>query len=303
MAALVYYLFAYPLSLLPLRWLYLLSDAISFLFKNILPYRRKVIIDNLRLAFPQKSESEIKALCHAYYDFLADVLIESIKNFSFSAQDIHKHFSPADLAELERLKTINKPIILVSSHFNNWEWLISATALWFDKPCFGIGMPLSADFWDKKLTQKRERFGLKVVHQDNYKLAFEKKNPVLLVLADQAPASAEKAYWTNFLGIASPIIFGPEYLANAYDCAVVYVNIKNCKRGFYNVSFEVINEDAKQLEYGQITEKHASFLETAIAQDPSRWLWSHKRWKRQAPADLNTLKMQSKARFEERFRK
>jgi KDO2-lipid IV(A) lauroyltransferase len=303
MAALVYYSLAYPLSLLPLRWLYLLSNLLSFLFKNVLPYRKKVIIGNLRLTFPQKSESEIKALCNAYYDFLADVMIEAIKNFSFSAQDIHKHFSPADLAELERLKTINKPIILVSSHFNNWEWLISATALWFDKPCFGIGMPLSADFWDKKLTQKRERFGLKVVHPDNYKLAFEKKNPVLLVLADQAPASAEKAYWTNFLGIESPIIFGPEYLANAYDCAVVYVNITNYKRGFYKVSFKVITEDAKQLDYGQITEKHASFLETAIAQDPSRWLWSHKRWKRQVPSDLNTLKTKAKVRFEERFRK
>jgi KDO2-lipid IV(A) lauroyltransferase len=75
MAALVYYLLAYPLSLLPLRWLYLLSDAISFLFKNILPYRRKVIMDNLHLAFPEKPESEIKSLCNAYYDFLADVLI------------------------------------------------------------------------------------------------------------------------------------------------------------------------------------------------------------------------------------
>jgi len=303
MAAVVYYLLAYPLSLLPLRWLYVLSNLLSFLFKNMLPYRRKVIVENLRKVFPQKSESEIKALSHAYYDFLADVLIESIKNFNFSAQDIHKHFSPADLAELERLKTINKPIILVSSHFNNWEWLISATALWFDKPCFGIGMPLSADFWDKKLTQKRERFGLKVVHQDNYKMAFEKKNPVLLVLADQAPASAEKAYWTNFLGIESPIIFGPEYLANAYDCAVVYVNITNSKRGIYKVSFEVITQEAKQLDYGHITEKHAALLEAAIAQDPSRWLWSHKRWKRQAPADLNTLKSQAKVRFEERFRK
>jgi KDO2-lipid IV(A) lauroyltransferase len=303
MAALVYYILAYPLSLLPLRWLYVLSNLLSFLFKNILPYRRKVIMDNLRLAFSQKSESEIKALCHAYYDFLADVMIEAIKNFSFSAQDIHKHFSAADLAELERLKTINKPIILVSSHFNNWEWLISATALWFDKPCFGIGMPLSADFWDKKLTQKRERFGLKVVHQDNYKMAFKKKNPVLLVLADQAPASAEKAYWTNFLGIESPIIFGPEYLANAYDCAVVYVNITNSKRGVYKVSFEVITQEAKQLDYGHITEKHAALLEAAIAQDPSRWLWSHKRWKRQAPEDLNTLKSQAKVRFEERFRK
>jgi KDO2-lipid IV(A) lauroyltransferase len=260
-------------------------------------------MDNLRLAFSQKSESEIKALCHAYYDFLADVMIEAIKNFSFSAQDIHKHLSPNDNAELERLKTINKPIILVSSHFNNWEWLISATALWFDKPCFGIGMPLSADFWDKKLTQKRERFGLKVVHQDNYKMAFEKKNPVLLVLADQAPASAEKAYWTNFLGIESPIIFGPEYLANAYDCAVVYVNITISKRGIYKVSLEVITQEAKQLDYGHITEKHAALLEAAIAQDPSRWLWSHKRWKRQAPEDLNTLKSQAKVRFEERFRK
>jgi KDO2-lipid IV(A) lauroyltransferase len=75
------------------------------------------------------------------------------------------------------------------------------------------------------------------------------------------------------------------------------------RQGIYKVSFEVITQEAKQLDYGHITEKHAALLEAAIAQDPSRWLWSHKRWKRQAPADLNTLKSQAKVRFEERFRK
>lgn len=302
MAALFYYLVVYPVSLLPLRVLYLLANLIKWLFIYVFPYRKKVIQANLQRVFPGKSTAEISQLTHEYYTFLSDLIVESVKNLQFSAGKLQQHIQLESEAQLKEIQKLNKPIILVSSHYNNWEWLISAIGLWFERPTFGIGMPLSAAFWDKKLTQKRERFGLKVVHQGNYETVFQSKQAVILTLADQAPATSSKAYWTTFLGVETPVIFGPEYLANRYDCAVVYADVKLCSRGHYSVSFEVITEDSSKNHYGDISEQHLQKLSTAIAQNSSRWLWSHKRWKRQEPDHLDHFKAEAKARFEARFR-
>ena len=302
MGALLYYIVVAPLSLLPLRVLYGLSSIIYLVFCYLIPYRRKVVTQNLRKAFPRLNEKEIEDLTKKYYRFLADLLIESIKNFRFSKDELLAHIVLENQEELAQIEALQKPIILVSSHLNNWEWLISALGLWFKRPTYGIGMPLSAAFWDKKLTEKRERFGLKVVHSANYQHIFKHKDTVVLVLADQAPADAKKAYWTQFLNQETPVIFGPEYLANRYDCAVVYASIKNKMSGVYSVSFEVITEDAIQENYGAITEKYLSILADSIQNAPSRWLWSHKRWKRQKPTDLSQIMEQAKADFHAKFR-
>jgi KDO2-lipid IV(A) lauroyltransferase len=302
MGALLYYLVVAPLSLFPLRVLNGISHILFLVFCYLIPYRKKVIQQNLQKAFPEKSQQEIDVLTKEYYHFLADLIVESIKNFRFSKDALLARMVLENPDELAQIEAIQKPIILVSSHYNNWEWLISALGLWFKRPTYGIGMPLSAAFWDKKLTEKRERFGLKVVHAANYQQIFKQKDALVLVLADQAPADAKKAYWTKFLGQETPVIFGPEYLANRYDCAVVYVTIKNTQSGLYSVSFEVITEQALQENYGYITEKHLALLTDSIQAAPSRWLWSHKRWKRQKPTELSQIMEQAKADFHAKFR-
>lgn len=302
MGALLYYLVVAPLSLFPLRVLYGISPIIYLTFCYLIPYRKKVIIQNLRTAFTHLNDKEIKGLTKKYYRFLAELILESVKNFRFSKKELLERIVLENPEELAQIEAIQKPIILVSSHFNNWEWLISAMGLWFKRPTYGIGMPLSAAFWDKKLTEKRERFGLKVVHAANYQHIFKQQDTVVLVLADQAPADAKKAYWTPFLGQETPVIFGPEYLANRYDCAVVYASVKIIKTGHYKVSLKVISKEAKEENYGAITEKHLALLTESIHHEPSRWLWSHKRWKRQKPTDLKQIMEQARADFHAKFR-
>ena len=57
-----------------------------------------------------------------------------------------------------------KNVILVSGHFNNWEWLITAQSFLIEHQAFVIGMPLTSQFLDKKLMERRSRFGMKVIH-------------------------------------------------------------------------------------------------------------------------------------------
>jgi KDO2-lipid IV(A) lauroyltransferase len=300
--ALLYYGLVLPLSYLPLRMLYVFADCLFILLCTILPYRKKVIDHNLLLTFPHKTSEERKQIRKDFYRYFADLLVESIKNLTISEKQLRERMQLENPEILAQLQALNKPILLVAGHYNNWEWLITAQALWFKNPNFGIGMPLSHPFWNQKLTARRERFGLEVVHAQNYEKAFQSQQPVVLVLADQAPSSANNCLWLPFLGRETAVIFGPEYMANKYDCVVVFANISNSKRGFYNIKLEVLVEDSKNVPYQALTQLHVQKLEQRILENPTRWLWSHKRWKHQKPSQWDQTLHELEKKFESKFR-
>lgn len=300
--ALLYYGLVLPLSYLPLRILYIFADFLFVVFCTIIPYRKKVIDHNLFLAFPERTNKERKQIRNNFYRFFTDLLVESIKNLTISEKELAARFQLANSEIIEQIDTLNKPVLLVAGHYNNWEWLITSQALWFKQDNYGIGMPLSHPFWNDKLTQRRERFGLKVVNASNYKTAFANKNTKVLVLADQAPSSADNCLWLPFLGKESGVIFGPEYMANLYDCTVVFADISNYKRGYYNVQLEVLIEQPRSLPYKELTRLHLHKLEAQILKNPARWLWSHKRWKHQKPAHWAQTSQTLQRKFEQKFR-
>jgi len=305
MSTFLYYFFVFPISLLPLRILYLFSDILYFLFVFIISYRKKVIINNLRNSFPDKSENEIKQLSKAFYKHLTDILIEGVKNLSISKKQLKKRLVVKNPEVMQELYNQKRNVILVSGHFNNWEWMISAQNLLFDHQAFGIGMPMTSKFWDKKVNSRRERFGMKVVNASNYVATFKtfnKKPFAVLTLGDQSPSSATKSYWMRFLNQQTAVLFGTEKMAHDYNFAVVFFCIHKVKRGFYEVNLKLITKDAKTLNWGEITEAHTHLLEQEIIENPAFWLWSHKRWKKEVPQNLEELKIEQKNKFDLKFK-
>lgn len=306
MSALLYYLIVFPISFLPLGLLYKLSDLLYFIFTRIFPYRKSVIIGNIQRSFPDKSELEQEQLLKQFYRHFTDILVEGIKNLSISKKQLKKRMWVRNPELMQELYDEKRNVILVSGHFNNWEWLISSQNFLFNHQAFGIGMPMSNKFWDKKVNQRRERFGMQVINASNYQIKFRtfKKMPFsVLTLGDQSPAHSTKSYWMNFLNQDTAVLFGTEHMANDYDFAVVFFIVHKIKRGYYEIELKLITKDATSMNWGEITEIHTKLLEEEIIKNPSQWLWSHKRWKRKVPQDLSELKRKQKKQFEERFRK
>lgn len=305
MSALLYYLIVFPISFLPLGLLYKFSDLLYFIFTRIFSYRKSVIIGNIQRSFPDKSELEQQQLVKQFYRHFTDILVEGIKNLSISKNQLKKRMIVRNPELMQALYGEKRNVILVSGHFNNWEWLITAQNLLFNHQSFGIGMPMTNKFWDKKVNQRRERFGMQVINASNYQLKFRtfKKKPfAVLTLGDQSPAHSSKSYWMNFLNQKTAVLFGTEQMANDYNFVVVFFVVHKIKRGFYELELKLITKDAKTLNWGEITEIHTNLLENEIIKNPSQWLWSHKRWKREIPEDLEELQRKQKKKFEERFR-
>jgi KDO2-lipid IV(A) lauroyltransferase len=305
MASILYYIVVYPLSLLPLRVLYLFSDVFYVLSLHVFPYRKKVIETNLKNAFPNHSDQELNHLKRGFYRHFSDLLAEGIKNLSISENELRKRFKVRNPEVMNRLYQKQKSVLLVSGHYNNWEWLITSQAFLFPHKAIGIGMPLRSVFWDKKINQQRQRFGMQVVNSKNIRLAIEQSNePIaILILGDQSPPDARKSYWMNFLNQKSAVLFGTEQLANEFKFSVVFFRIEKQKRGYYEMELIKLTEDPTTLKYGELTEWHTRLLEQEIQRNPSHWIWSHKRWKREVPSDLDSLKTEQEQKFNDRFKK
>jgi KDO2-lipid IV(A) lauroyltransferase len=86
----ILYGFLYILSLLPLRVLYILGDGVYGLLYYIIKYRRKVVMGNLSIAFPGKTEAEKTIIAKAFYHNFIDTFIEVIKMLSITDKQAAK---------------------------------------------------------------------------------------------------------------------------------------------------------------------------------------------------------------------
>ena len=301
----IYALIVFPVSLLPLRIIYLFTDFFWLLLITIVPYRKKVIESNLRRSFPEKSEKELRRIKLKFYRHFTDLLAEGIKNLSISEKQLRRRIKVINPELMDTLFAAHKSVLLVSGHYNNWEWLITGQNLLFPHQAVGIGMPMSNAFWDEKINERRARFGMQILHSKNVKENFEAlKNERIatLILSDQSPGDSNKAYWMEFLHQPTAVLFGCEQLAHTYDHAVVFFALRKVKRGHYEMTLKLITDAPRTKAWGEITEAHTHLLEQEILAQPQYWLWSHKRWKRDLPADPAALQSQQENSFNARFK-
>ena len=87
------------------------------------------------------------------------------------------------------------------------------------------------------------------------------------------------ADWLPFFGKEVPVFMGAEKLARKMNIPILFCNMQKSDNHKYIISFELLQEDFEQVSEGGITKQYFNRLEQQISQEPSQWLWSHRRWK------------------------
>lgn len=288
MSTLLYGLVIKPISLLPYRALYVLSDFFYWVLYRIVGYRKKVVRENLRLSFPEKKQSELLEIEKAFYRHFCDLVIESLKNFSASEQQLACRFEHRNTEVLDRLHAAGKSAILAGGHYGNWEmWALSAPPH-FKHRLMAIYKRLSNRYFDQKMRATRGRFGLELVSTQETG-AWLKENQSDLFTAvfaiDQSPSNPRKAHWTTFLGRETACLFGAEKYAMEYDLPIVFGHLRKISRGKYAIDYELVTDTPRLYAHGELTNQMQRMLEADIRSEPRYWLWSHKRWKHKRPVD------------------
>lgn len=282
----VFYLL-YPvlwsISILPFRFLYLLSDFLYFILYYIIGYRKKLVLSNLKRVFPDKSKRDLIRIRYKFYHHFVDIALEMIKTFTISKSEINKHYKFTNLSLLEAINKRGKSIILVGSHYGNWEWMVSLQ-MHTQIVSYGTYTRLNNKIFENKIKTTRERFGGRLILQENtikqMATDFQQNNQSLYgLLSDQSPLLIRASYWRDFLGVRVPIHVGAEKLAKRYNCAYVYLQVNKVKRGYYEISFELISENPKEIPDYELTDSYLNKIEKQIKEKPEFYLWSHNRFK------------------------
>ncbi len=286
MAPVLYYLILKPLSLLPLSILYRISDLLYLILYRLAGFRKKVVFANLRNAFPDKPEKEIKAIAGKFYAHFCDLLIESVRMFSMPKEEVLRRCSLANMELIEQYAQKGKSLIVAAGHYNNWELAAVSFSIQSPHTIVGIYKPLANAFFDRKLQASRSRFGMELVSKKDIKPFFAGNTHRLtttLFATDQSPANSFQAYWMRFLNQETGVLFGAEKYAREYNYPVIFGLIRKLRRGYYEMEFVLVEDEPGNSPHGTITQKHTQVLEACILEAPQYWLWTHKRWKKQRP--------------------
>lgn len=271
------------LSRLPMRILYMKSDFFYFLIYYVFRYRKQVVLDNLKLAFPEKPEVELLQIRKKFFKHLMDLLVESVKAFSISEKEILKRYTYSNPELVNKYAAEGRSIALMGAHQSNWEWSISLPKV-LDIDMYGAYTKLNNTYYEKVVRDSREKFGVigyktSEMVRGMQKRFSAKQQGAYILLSDQSPQLHKTYYWREFFNIKVPIHTGAEMLSKRFDLVVINYVTKRVKRGYYTTEFQLITDTPKDFKDYQITDLYTELTEKNILEQPEYYLWSHKRFK------------------------
>lgn len=281
------YLLAYPLlwliSKLPFPALIKLSDVVAWLLESVIRYRQDVVNENLKNAFPEKSDNERAAIAHQFYRHLSDRLFETIKMQSVTKVELLERVTFPEYQKATSLVDQGQGIVAVMGHCGSWEMAcLAASAFLPQYSLYSVFTPVANHYFNQFFIQMRSRFGMRLYSMKEMVQHLRRglgQTAIGMYVADQGHSNPDRAYWRQFLNQETNFMTGPARFALAHQSALVFVEIRQIGRMRYAVVPAVLTATPQLFSESALTDMFVDRLEDQIQNNPADWLWSHKRWK------------------------
>ncbi|MHA1988554.1 MAG: lysophospholipid acyltransferase family protein [Promethearchaeota archaeon] len=260
------------------------ASILAFLFFYFIPIRKKTVIDNLTIAFPDYDYNRIKRMAFNNYKSFAITFIEILFLPKMNREEIKQTIKYSNIQFVKEKYDLGKGLILLTAHFGNWEYAATSFGVLLGIPLSVIVKPLRNPFVDDRMNRMRTKWGNEVVAlgvsiRKTYQTLKEKK--IVAIAADQrGPLEGTRV---EFFGKDVSAFTGPAALALKTGAPILYAIAVRQKDFSYVSEFhEISTENLTGTEDDKITEltrRHMAQLEKFIRENPEQWLWMHKRWK------------------------
>jgi len=276
--------FSYLFKILGLDLSRKFSVIIAIFFYYILPIRKQTVLQNLKYAFPDFSLQKIKEISFDNYKSFAITFTEIMYLPHLSHKKLIDNVECINLDLVKKKYKEGNPIILLTAHFGNWEYMAASTGVQLGAQLNEIIKNQRNPYVTNWLKINRRRFGNEVMPigmqiKKIYKKLKEKQ--IVVMAADQR--GDEESIRVKLFGRSTSVFPGPATLGlktNAVLICAIPVRQKDKK---YKIVFEELslenlpdNLEAKKVE---ICQRYTSRLQKLIEKNPEQWLWMHKRWK------------------------
>ena len=260
------------------------SLFLTFFFFYILPIRKKVVLKNLEIAYPENNLSTIKKSAFRIYKSFAITLVELLYLPYMKRQELINAVECLNPELIIEKYNEGKGVILLSSHFGNWEFIAISVALQINIPFSVIVKPLRNPYVYDWMNRARTKFGNEIVPlgisiRKTYQTLKEKK--IVAMVADQR--GPQEGVRVNFFGREVSVYTGPAALALKTGSPIIFgvpVRQKNYK--YHTILVEISQNDlpdSYEEKIKEISQRHTAYLEKIIRENPAQWLWMHDRWK------------------------
>ncbi len=273
------------INIIPLGFALFIGRSLGVMFYKIDKRHTRNTLNNLKIAFSDKSEEEIKQIALNFYKNLGMVFIEIFRLNKYNVSNID-NFVESDFSELNGIygKT---GILLLTAHFDNWELLAKTFSL---KGYRGnvLARPLDNIYIERTLYNLRINTGNSVIYNRENAvkniLSALNNHEIVGFLPDEN-ASKRIGVFVNFFGIPACTMPGIANIAAKTKIPVVpafTIRSKDDPR-----KHKLIVQKPLKIEYtGKKKEDMMTILnmfnktiEDMIRQYPEQWFWIHNRWK------------------------
>ena len=266
----------------------------TFILRDLIHYRRAVIMDNLRRSFPDKSEAELNRICRGTYANLSEQIINTISQSGVSEKTL-LHRMVITNAEATRKAINGRSAILLTAHYGPWEAGSTVSLVFPEQTIVAVYHKITSPVMDELMKRIRMHKNVELVDMKRtmrHCIDNRNKRPMAMgLIADQNPVLRANMRWYRFLHQWTAFFEGGEALAMKYHLPVSYRSPRRISAGHYEASFSLIYDGESPIAPGEITERYVRLLENDINAHPEMWMWSHRRWKHTPPAELQAQKI------------
>ena len=249
--------------------------------------RRRAALDNLRLAFPEWTEAERRALARANYRHLADCATDFLRSPALSDEELRAMIDPGDLETITPFLREGRGFVACTAHFGNFE-LLGVYAARTGVPLTVLTRRLKGSA-NAKWVGTRAVAGLKEIHSGMRNLVDAVKAGEALALLIDQNMLRRHAIFVPFFGTLAATTPAPAIVAERTGAPLVLAFLLRLPEGRYRLAiegpfgFERRSEDREQDIRDFTAELNARF-EKHVRRHPEQWFWVHRRWKTRPPA-------------------
>ena len=205
---------SYSTKLLGLKLSRTFANGLAYFFFYLIPIRKKVTIENLKMAFPDYPNEKIRKIAIATYKSFSITLIETLYIPHITKAEMIKQLKCINLDLAKKKIEEKKATVVLSAHFGNWEYLSASLALQLNFPLHMLikvqRNPYVTEFMDKARTKwSNIVIPLGTTVRQIFKALYE--NKIVIMAADQR--GNVEGIRIKFMGIMSAVYTGPAALS------------------------------------------------------------------------------------------
>ena len=251
---------------------------------------RRVARQNLRMAFGNsKSDEEINRIIKDVFRNIGQTATEFMQIPTLTYEKALKFITPEYRERLDECLRAGKGIILVGSHFGNWELMAAAGAVAGYK-ISAVARPLDDPTLEEIVRDIRESSGLQIISRRTSALAIVRKlkrNEIVGILADQN--TRRENVFVDFFGVKAATTPGPAMLALRTGAALVPAFMIREAHGKHRLIIEdpveIARTGDREADAIAATQECVKVLEKYVRKYPSQWFWVHRRWRTRPPGE------------------